>query len=149
MICWALPALWDSAKLFITYSITFRRKLYVCVCSFTWYCLNLCTPWMVAHQVLLSMEFSRQEYGSELPFLALGVLPDPGIEPTSPSSLALAGDFYHCATQEDFIYIYTHKHTHIYIYIVVAQSCPTLCDPMGCYMPGFPVLHHLAQTHVH
>ena len=33
----------------------------------------------------------------------------------------------------------------------VAQSCPTLCDPMDCSMPGFPVLHHLpeiAQTHV-
>ena len=34
----------------------------------------------------------------------------------------------------------------------VAQSCPTLCDPMDCSMPGFPVLHYLlefAQTHVH
>ena len=34
----------------------------------------------------------------------------------------------------------------------VAQSCLTLCDPMDCSMPGFPVLHHLldrAQTHVH
>ena len=31
------------------------------------------------------------------------------------------------------------------------QSCPTLCDPMGCSTPGFPVHHHLpelAQTHV-
>ena len=34
----------------------------------------------------------------------------------------------------------------------VAQSCPTLCDPMDCSMPAFPVLHQLpelAQTHVH
>ena len=34
----------------------------------------------------------------------------------------------------------------------VAQSCPTLCDPMGCSMPGFLVLAHfpeLAQTQVH
>ena len=34
----------------------------------------------------------------------------------------------------------------------VTQSCPTLCDPMDCSTPGFPVLHHLpelAQTHVH
>ena len=34
----------------------------------------------------------------------------------------------------------------------VAQSCPTLWDPMDCSMPGFPVLHHLpefAQTHVY
>ena len=34
----------------------------------------------------------------------------------------------------------------------VAQSCPTLCDPMNCSMPGFPIYHQileLAQTHVH
>ena len=34
----------------------------------------------------------------------------------------------------------------------VAQLCPTLCDPMDCSTPGFPVLHRLlelAQTHVH
>ena len=34
----------------------------------------------------------------------------------------------------------------------VAQSCPTLCDPMDCSTPGFPVHHQLselAQTYVH
>ena len=34
----------------------------------------------------------------------------------------------------------------------VAQSCLTLCDPMDCSMPGFPVHHQLpdlTQTHVH
>ena len=34
----------------------------------------------------------------------------------------------------------------------VAQSCLTLCNPMDCSTPGFPVPHHLpefAQTHVH
>ena len=34
----------------------------------------------------------------------------------------------------------------------VAQSCPTLCDPVDCSMPGLPVHHQLpelAQTHVH
>ena len=34
----------------------------------------------------------------------------------------------------------------------VAQSCPTLCDPVDCSTPGFPVHHQLpelAQTHVH
>ena len=33
----------------------------------------------------------------------------------------------------------------------VAQSCPTLCDPMNCNTPGLPVHHHLpefTQTHV-
>jgi len=43
------------------------------------------TPWTVAHQAPLSMEFSRQEYCSELPFPSPGDLPDPGIEPTSPA----------------------------------------------------------------
>ena len=34
----------------------------------------------------------------------------------------------------------------------VAQSCPTLCDPMNCSMSGLPVHHQLPefiQTHVH
>ena len=36
-------------------------------------------------------------------------------------------------------------------YCTVSQSCLTLCDPMDCSTPGFPVYHHLpelAQTHV-
>jgi len=40
------------------------------------------------------MEFSRQEYWSGLPFPAPGDLPDPGIEPMSSESSALAGGFY-------------------------------------------------------
>ena len=37
-------------------------------------------------------------------------------------------------------------------YISVAKWCLTLCNPMDCSIPGFPVLHYLpefAQTHVH
>ena len=52
------------------------------------------TPWAAARQAPLSMEFSRQEQWSELPFPPLGDLPDPGIEPTSPASPALAGRFF-------------------------------------------------------
>ena len=48
----------------------------------------------VAHQVPLSMGFSRQEYWSGLPYLPPGQPPDPGIEPTSPVSLAVAGRFF-------------------------------------------------------
>ena len=40
------------------------------------------------------MEFSRQEYWSGLPFPTLGDLPDPGIEPRSLVSPALAGRFF-------------------------------------------------------
>ena len=43
------------------------------------------TLWIVAHQAPLSMGFSRQEYWSGLPFPSPGDLPDPGIEPGSPT----------------------------------------------------------------
>ena len=49
------------------------------------------TPWTVANQAPLSMEFSRQEYWSGLPFPSPEDLPDPGIEP---ASLTLAGEFF-------------------------------------------------------
>ena len=42
------------------------------------------TPWTVACQAPPSMEFSRQEYWSGLPFPSPGDLPNPGIEPRSP-----------------------------------------------------------------
>ena len=51
---------------------------------------TLCNPMDVACQAPLSMEFSRQEYWSGLPFSSPGDLPDPGIEPRSP---ALQADY--------------------------------------------------------
>ena len=73
-----------------------KKKVKVLVAQ--WW-LTLCDLWNVAHQVPLSMGFSRQAY---------------------------------CRS--------------------VAQSCPTLCDPMDSSTPGFPVHHQLpklTQTHVH
>ena len=52
------------------------------------------TLWAVAHQAPLSMGFSRQEYWSGLSFPTPGNLPDPGIEPASLVSPALAGEFF-------------------------------------------------------
>ena len=52
------------------------------------------TPGTVAHQAHLSMGFFRQEYWSGLPFPSPGDLPDPGMEPTSLMSPALAGGFF-------------------------------------------------------
>ena len=43
------------------------------------------TPWTVAYKAPLSLEFSRQEYWSRLPFPSPGDLPHPGIEPGSPA----------------------------------------------------------------
>ena len=53
---------------------------------------NSATPWTAAHQVPLSMGFSRQEYWSRLPCPPPGDLPNPGMEPTSPESPALQVD---------------------------------------------------------
>ena len=81
----------------------------------------------VAHQAPLSMEFSRQESWSGLPFLSPGDLPHPGIKLASPAILSY----------------------------IVGQwpSCVRLfATPMDCSTLGFPVLHYLpefAQTHVH
>ena len=57
---------------------------------FTWKVKSLshvqlsATPWTVAHQAPPSMEFSRQEYWSGLPFPSPGDLPNLGVEPRSP-----------------------------------------------------------------
>ena len=63
--------------------------MHACSVTLSWW--TLCDPMTVACQAPLSMEFSRQEYWSELPFPTPGYFPDPGIEPVSPSSSVLAG----------------------------------------------------------
>ena len=50
------------------------------------------TPWTVAHQPLVSVRVSMQEYWSVLPFLPPGDLPHTEVKPTSPISLALQAD---------------------------------------------------------
>ena len=73
----------------------FPCLLYVC-CVLS--CFNrirlFVTLWAVGHHAPLSMGFSRQEYWSGLPLPPSGDLPDPGIEPTSLMSPALAGGFF-------------------------------------------------------
>ena len=120
------------------------------------------TPWTVAHQVPLPMRFPRQEYWSGLLFPSPGDLLDPGIQPGPP---ALQMDSLPLATQEATILLgSTYKQHHMsfvflcltYISSVqfrsIAQSCPTLCNPLDCSTPRFPVHHQLldlAKTHVH
>ena len=48
------------------------------------------TLWTVAYQAPLSIKFSRQEYWSGLPFPSPGDLPNPGIEPGSPTLQGIA-----------------------------------------------------------
>ena len=75
------------------------------------------------------MGFSRQEYWSGLPHPPPGNLTHPGIEPMTP---ALAGTFFTTEPPGKPICIYL-------TCVLVAQSCPTLCDPMDCSLPGFSV----------
>ena len=87
-----------------------KVKLLSCVRLFA-------TPWTVAYQAPPSVEFSRQEYWSGLPFPSPGDLPDPGIEPGSPS---LQADTLTSEPPEKpiytYTYIHTYTHTHTYIH---------------------------------
>ena len=98
------------------------------------------TPWIVACQGHLSIEFSRQEYSSVLPFPFPGHLPDPGIKLRS------------LALQADSLPSDPPRKPSLLQFSSVIQSCLTLCDPMNHSMTGFPVHHQLpefTQTHVH
>ena len=64
--------------------VTYICRIYTYVMS-----IYFATPWTVARQAFLSVEFPRQEYWSGLPFPSPGDLPNPGIKPTSLASLAL------------------------------------------------------------
>ena len=65
----------------------------MCVCVLS--CVRpVENPWTVACQATLSMEFSRQEHWSGLPFSTPGDLPDQGIKPVSLVSPVLAGRFF-------------------------------------------------------
>ena len=98
-------------------------------------CLTLCDLWTIAHQASLSMGFSRQEWSG---------LPSP-----PPGGSSQPRDWTHvfyvsCICRQVL--------NHPIQFSSVAQSCPTLCNPMDCSTPGFPVLHQLpkfVQTHVH
>ena len=62
----------------------------------------------------------------------------------------LSVDYAHTHTQALFIYLFLLKYS--VQFSSVAQSCPTLCDPMNRSTPGLAVYHQLpefTQTHVH
>ena len=79
------------------HKLTWGERIYIYMNN-PWYVYVLSrvqlfvTPWTVAIQGPLSMEFSRQEYWSGLPFPAPGDRLDPEIKPASLESPALAAD---------------------------------------------------------
>ena len=63
----------------------FNREFFSTLCVSCYVVSDSATLWTVPLESLLSMEFSRQEYWSGLPFPSPGNLPDPEIEPGSPA----------------------------------------------------------------
>ena len=87
------------------------------------------TPGTVAHQAPLSMGFSRQEYWSGLHSLLQGIFLTQG---SNPGLLHWKQILYHLSHQSTML---------CYVLCLVAQSCPTLCDPMdytACQAPLCP-----------
>ena len=114
-------------------------------------------PGTVAHHTPLSMEFSRQEYWNGLPFPTPGYFPNPGIKPVSVSCIFCVGRWIlnHSAIwkaptlPKGRVVIECRIEHEAQLqgasvqFSSVAQSCPTLCDPMNCSTPGLPVHHQL------
>ena len=137
----------------------------VCFCLCAQLFLTLCNPCTIACQAPLSIGFSRQKYQSGLPFSPPGDLPDPGIKLTSLAlqvhSLPLSSGespLRGCVCGMLLILSLSSSWTiqgslipisqlifTLYFSIIctvlclVAQSCPTLCDPMHCSPPGSSV----------
>ena len=65
--------------------------------------------WTVAFKAPLSMEFSGQDYRSDLPRPPPGDLPDPGIKSTSLVSPALAGEFFTTSTTCEALFYLTNQ----------------------------------------
>ena len=78
----------------VQYDVQIAQIFHLCVLSRSVVSDSFATPWTVAHQAPLYVEFSSQEYWSGLPFPPPGDLPDPGIEPVSLVSSAWAGGFF-------------------------------------------------------
>ena len=104
------------------------------------------TSWTVAHQTPLSMEFSKQECWSELPFSTPEDLLDSGIELESPAS---AGGFFTTEPSEQPIYkVYGEMQKgKLCVSAKLLQSYLTLCNPMDCSPPGSSVHGILQQEY--
>ena len=99
----------------------------------------LVTPWTVALQAPLSLEFSRQEYWSGLPFPSPGDLPEPRIKPAFLMFTSLQED---SSPTEP-----SGKPFAKFQFSLVAQSCLTLCNPTDCSLPGSSV-HGVFQARI-
>ena len=120
-----------------THARVFSGYIYVCMCIYT-YIVSVCrlvisdfvTPWTVACQVLLHMEFSRQEYWSRLSFPSPRDLPNSGIEPRS---YALQADSLSSGPPGKPMYMYTYIRIYIYLYTHVYSFTDSFEYSSPCY----------------
>ena len=123
----------NPVHIFACYSELYLKcGMYSITCLVTVMSIYFATPMDCSPQTLLSLGFPRQGYWSGFPFASPVDLPDPQIEPTSPTlaSRFLPPSPYHS----------------------VARLWPSLGDPMNCSMLGLPIHHQLPEfthTHVH
>ena len=96
--------------------------------------LTLCNPMDCSPPGSSVHGFSRQEYWSELPCPPPGDLLDPGIKPRLLHLL-------HCR------WILNSQNHLGSLCVLVMQSCPALCDPMDCSLPGSSV-HGIFQARI-
>ena len=106
----------------------------------------LATPWTAAYQAPLSMGFSRQDYwsGLPLPFLNVWVT-------VLQKSIVCFLKYIPEAKQYGNSKGIKMKFSSVQ-FSTVAQSCPTIWDPMNCSTTGLPVHHQIlefTQPHVH
>ena len=102
------------------------------------------TPWTATHQAPLSRRFPRQRYWSGLLFPSPGDLPNSGMKPRSSAPQA---DFLLTKLQGKPYQLFSSVQ-----FSPVAQTRPTLFDPMNRSTPGLPVHHQLlpfTKIHVH
>ena len=156
---WFYQSVWSrigTPVFFKTHSIMYPRLtitalkeqgcFYRIKCEVKWKLLShvwlFATSRPVACQAPLSMELSRQQYWSGLPCPSLGDLPNPGIEPRSPTLQAdsLPSEPPGKPWWEGDRYVKTQVKK-----VSVAHSCLNLWDPMDCNLPGSSV-HGTLQT---
>ena len=127
----------------------------VCVCAQS--CPTL-TPWTVAHQAPLSMGFLRQEYWSGLPFPPPILLYAAAAAAKSLQSCLTVQPHRRQPTRLPCPWDSQGKNTGVGCHFLlqcmkvkseseVAQSCPTLCDPMDSSPPGSSV-HGILQARI-
>ena len=103
------------------------------LCACIHHVLLFATPWTVAHQAPLSMEFSRQEYWSGLSFPPPGDLPNPGIKLESP---ALAGSVFTTELPGKLRYIFHYISQRIKCAISVMCLNQTIPPPPPLWFVG-------------